>query len=236
MRPLPAGAIRPVRESSFGQFSDGVIIGAAPNPTGVAQEDTLPHVRAWAARYKEYGLVVLGVHTPEFSFEEDIDNVRRSVRAMGIEYPIAVDSDRAIWQQSGALCVAWWRVEEHASDLSAPSGSAAESVGPQLRVDGQGRSRRPEVAGGRIAYRFHARDLHLILGPAARGTSVRFRVFIDGQPAGVARGTDVDDRGDGTVAEQRLYQLVRQPGPVHERVFEIEFLNPGVEAFAFTFG
>ena len=88
------------------------------------------------------------------------------------------------------------------------------------------------VAGGRIAYRFHARDLHLILGPAARGTSVRFRVVIDGQPAGVAGGTDVDDRGDGAVAEQRLYQLVRQPGPVYERLFEIEFLDPGVEAFA----
>jgi len=92
------------------------------------------------------------------------------------------------------------------------------------------------VAGGRIAYRFHARDLHLILGPAARGTSVRFRVFLDGQPAGAARGSDVDGRGDGTVAEQRLYQLVRQSGPVDERLFEIEFLDPGVEAFAFTFG
>jgi hypothetical protein len=92
------------------------------------------------------------------------------------------------------------------------------------------------VAGGRIAYRFHARDLHLILGPAARGTSVRFRVFVDGQPAGLARGTDVDDRGDGSVTDQRLYQLVRQTGPIQERLFEIEFLDPGVEAFAFTFG
>ena len=92
------------------------------------------------------------------------------------------------------------------------------------------------VAGGRIAYRFHARDLHLILGPATRGSSVRFRVFIDGQPAGQAHGTDVDDNGHGRVSEQRLYQLIRQTGPVQERQFEIEFLDSDVEAFAFTFG
>jgi hypothetical protein len=92
------------------------------------------------------------------------------------------------------------------------------------------------AAGGRIAYRFHARDLHLILGPAARGTSVRFRVFIDEQPAGHARGSDVDDNGHGRVSDQRLYQLIRQTGPIHERQFEIEFLDSGVEAFAFTFG
>ena len=92
------------------------------------------------------------------------------------------------------------------------------------------------VAGGRIAYRFHARDLHLILGPATRGGSVRFRVFIDGQPVGAAHGTDVDDKSYGRVSEQRLYQLIRQSGPIAERPFEIEFLDSGVEAFAFTFG
>jgi len=274
----------------------------------------LPHVRAWAARYKEYGLVVLGVHTPEFSFEEDIDNVRRSVRAMGIEYPIAVDNDRAIWH---GFANHYWpalyfvdstgQVREHHfgegkyeqletkirklltdagnrvdgppatvnahgveveadwASLKSPEtyighSKAAHFVSPggasrntpqtyrlpadlrlnQWALSGEWTVKAEaavlNVAGGRIAYRFHARDLHLILGPAARGTSVRFRVFIDGQPAGVARGTDVDDRGDGTVAEQRLYQLVRQPGPVHARLFEIEFLDPGVEAFAFTFG
>jgi hypothetical protein len=89
---------------------------------------------------------------------------------------------------------------------------------------------------GRIAYRFHARDLHLVMGPAAQGTSVRFRVLIDGQPPGAAHGIDVDDQGNGTVTEQRLYQLIRQPKPVADRQFEIEFLDPGVEAFAFTFG
>jgi hypothetical protein len=89
---------------------------------------------------------------------------------------------------------------------------------------------------GRIAYRFHARDLHLVMGPAARGSSVRFRVLIDGQPPGAAHGIDVDDRGGGAVTEQRLYQLIRQPKPIADRQFEIEFLDPGLEAFAFTFG
>jgi hypothetical protein len=89
---------------------------------------------------------------------------------------------------------------------------------------------------GRIAYRFHARDLHLVMGPAARGSSVRFRVLIDGQPPGAAYGADVDPQGNGTIAEQRLYQLVRQSKPITDRLFEIEFLDPGIEAFAFTFG
>jgi hypothetical protein len=91
-------------------------------------------------------------------------------------------------------------------------------------------------ANGRIAYRFHARDLHLVMGPAAPGTSVRFRVLIDGQPPGAAHGIDVDQQGEGTVTEQRLYQLVRQPKPIAGRQFEIEFLGSGVEAFVFTFG
>jgi hypothetical protein len=91
-------------------------------------------------------------------------------------------------------------------------------------------------ANGKIVYRFHARDLHLVMGPAARGTSVRFRVLVDGQPPGAAHGRDVDDQGNGTVTEQRLYQLVRQAKPIADREFEIEFLDPGVEAFAFTFG
>jgi hypothetical protein len=91
-------------------------------------------------------------------------------------------------------------------------------------------------ANGRIAYRFHARDLNLVMGPAARGTSVRFRVFIDGRPPGEAFGSDADSQGNGTVTDQRLYQLIRQPKPIADRQFEIEFLDAGVEAFAFTFG
>ena len=90
--------------------------------------------------------------------------------------------------------------------------------------------------GGRIAYRFHARDLHLVMGPSAPGTSVPFRVLIDGRPPGAAHGTDVDELGNGTVSEQRLYQLIRQQKPIADRLFEIEFLNPGAEAYAFTFG
>jgi thioredoxin family protein len=89
---------------------------------------------------------------------------------------------------------------------------------------------------GGIAYRFHARDLHLVMGPAAPGASVRFRVLIDGQPPGAAHGSDIDEQGYGTVTEQRLYQLIRQPKPIVDRQFEIEFLDQGVEAFAFTFG
>jgi hypothetical protein len=92
------------------------------------------------------------------------------------------------------------------------------------------------TANGRIAYRFHARDLHLVMGPPARGTSVRFRVLIDGRPPGEAFGTDVDEQGSGTVTDQRLYQLIRQPGHIADRQFEIEFLDTGVEAYAFTFG
>ena len=91
-------------------------------------------------------------------------------------------------------------------------------------------------ANGQIVYRFHARDLHLVMGPAVRGTSVRFRVLIDGQPPGAAHGSDVDEQGNGTVTEPRLYQLIRQPKPIADRQFEIEFLDAGVEAFAFTFG
>jgi len=91
-------------------------------------------------------------------------------------------------------------------------------------------------AGGRIAYRFHARDLHLVMGPTAEGAQVRFRVLIDGQPPGAAHGVDVDDQGRGTVAEQRLHQLIRQPGPITDRTFEIAFLDPDVQAYAFTFG
>lgn len=91
-------------------------------------------------------------------------------------------------------------------------------------------------APGRIAYRFHARDLHLVMGPAARGTPVRFRVLIDGKPPGADHGVDVDADGNGTAVDQRLYQLIRQPGPIADREFEIQFLDPGVEAFVFTFG
>jgi thiol-disulfide isomerase/thioredoxin len=276
---------------------------------------TLPYVRAWAEKYNNQGLVVIGVHSPEFAFEKDVDNVRRAAKDMRVDYPIAVDSDHAVWR---ALNNEYWpalyfvdaqgRIRHHQfgegdyeqseriiQQLLAEAGNAG--VGRDLvTVDVRGAEaaadwgalKSPEnyvgfdrtenfaspggpvldkhrvyavpaklklnhwaLSGdwtmekqltvlnkpnGRIAYRFHARDLHLVMGPAARGTSVRFRVLIDGHPPGAAHGVDVDGQGNGTVTEQRLYQLIRQPNPIADRQFEIEFLDPGVEAFAFTFG
>jgi thiol-disulfide isomerase/thioredoxin len=276
---------------------------------------TLPYVRAWAEKYKGQGLAVVGVHTPEFEFEKDGDNVRRALKEMGVAYPVAVDNDYAIWsafdnrywpalyfadaqgrvrhhhfgegeyeqsegviQQllaeagagggSGELVSVEGRGIEAAADwgslkspenyvgygraenFASPGGAAADErrdyAAPaqlglnQWALAGDWTVGRGAVvlnkAGGRIACRFHARDLHLVMGPASRGKSVRFRVALDGQAAGAAHGGDVDEQGNGTVTEQRLYQLVRQPKPVTDRRFEIEFLDPGAEAFAFTFG
>ncbi len=276
---------------------------------------TLPYVRAWAEKYKDQGLVVIGVHAPEFAFEKDINNVRSAVKAMQVEYPVAVDNEHVIWR---AFKNQYWpalyfidsqgRVRHHhfgegsyeqsemiiqellaeagmggidrepvsvdARGIEAPADwgslkSAENYVGyertqsfaspggavldkprmyelpARLRLNEWGLSGdwtvKKETAvlnkpNGSIAYRFHARDLHLVMGPAAPGTSVRFRVLIDGQPPGAAHGIDVDEQGYGTVTEQRLYQLIRQPKPIADRHFQIEFLSPGVEAFAFTFG
>ena len=276
---------------------------------------TLPYVRAWAEKYKNQGLVVIGVHSPEFTFEKNIDNVRRAAKEMRVDYPIAIDSDFAIWR---ALKNQYWpalyivdaqgRIRHHQfgegeydrserviQQLLAEAGRSGfshelvsvDARGAEVAAD-WGDLRSPEnyvgyertenfaspggavlakrrvyaapaklklnhwaLAGdwtmqkqatvlnkpnGRIAYRFHARDLHLVMGPAVRGTAVRFRVLIDGRMPGAAHGIDVDDQGNGTVSEQRLYQLIRQQNPIADRQFEIEFLDPGVEAFAFTFG
>jgi len=276
---------------------------------------SLPYVRGWAGKYKEQGLVVIGVHTPEFRFEKEGDNVRRAVKDMKIDFPIAIDNDYAIWRAFDnhywpALYVidAQGRIRHHQfgeggyekseriiQQLLSEAGitgisdqlAAVDARGVEAEADwahlkspenylGHERTQnfvspgravvdKPRVyaaparvklndwalsgdwtvkkdaillnkASGRIAYRFHARDLHLVMGPAVRGASVRFRVLIDGQPPGAAHGIDVDDQGNGTVAEQRLYQLIRQPSPIADRQFEIEFLDPGLEAFAFTFG
>jgi thiol-disulfide isomerase/thioredoxin len=265
---------------------------------------TLPHVRAWSERYKNQGLVVIGVHTPEFPFEHNVDNVRRAAKDMRVDYPIAIDSDYAVWR---AFNNEYWpalyfvdargRIRHHEfgegnyeqSEMIIQAllrDAGVTGLGDELvSVDARGAevpadwaslkspenylgSERTEnfeaggvptrlslnhwalsgdwtigkqatalnTAGGRITYRFHARDLHLVMGPAARGTSVRMRVRIDGQPPGASHGADVDDQGSGKVSEQRLHQLIRQPKPIIDRTFEIEFLDPGVEAFAFTFG
>jgi thiol-disulfide isomerase/thioredoxin len=276
---------------------------------------TLPYVRAWAEKYQDQGLVVLGVHTPEFAFEKNLDNVHRAVKELNVAFPIAVDNDYAVWRAfdnnywpalyfvdakghilhhhfgegdyeqsekviqqllaeagrggsdrtlvsvngAGIEAAAEWaslkspenyvgydRTENFASlggaafdqphvyaapkrlGLNQWALSGDWTVGKQAMVSNQ--------AKGRIVYRFHARDLHLVMGPVAPGTSVRFRVLIDGQPPGAAHGLDVDAQGYGTVIEQRLYQLIRQPKPISDRELEIEFLDPGVAVFAFTFG
>ena len=276
---------------------------------------TLPYVRAWADKYRDQGLVVIGVHAPEFAFEKNLNNVRSAVKDMRIGHPVAVDNDHSIWR---AFRNQYWpalyfidaqgRVRHHhfgeggyeqsemiIQQLLAEAGAdgvsreavAVNGQGLEAAADwaslksgenylGYGRTenfaspggavldkprmyQRParlrlnewalsgdwtvkngatelNKPNGSIAYRFHARDVHLVMGPAAPGTSVRFRVLVDGRPPGAAHGLDVDEQGYGTVAEQRLYQLIRQPKPIADRQFEIEFLGPGVEAFAFTFG
>ena len=275
----------------------------------------LPYVRAWAEKYKDQGLVVIGVHTPEFAFERDVENVRWAAKDMRVDYPIAIDNDYSIWrafnnsywpalyfvdaqgnirhhqfgegeyEQSemilqqlleeagnggighelvsvdarGAEAAADWGSlktpenylgYERTENFASPGGAVLDTrrvyaTPERLRLNHWALSGDWTVekqatvlnkANGRIAYRFHARDLHLVMGPAARGTSVRFRVLIDGQPPGAAHGIDVDDQGNGTVIEQRLYQLIRQPKPIADRQFEIEFLDSGVEAYCFTFG
>jgi len=276
---------------------------------------SLPYVRAWAEKYKDQGVVVIGVHTPEFSVEHDIVRVARAAKEMKVEYPIAIDNDYAIWrafqnQYWPALYIVdaqgqiryhrfgegdYEQSERVIQQLLAETGRggighdlvAVEARGAEAPAD-WGSLRSPEnylgydrtenfasrggavsdrqhlyavpehlslnhwalvgdwtmgkqatvlkQANGRIVYRFHARDLHLVMGPAARGPSVRFRVRIDGQAPGPAHGSDVDEQGNGAVTESRLYQLIRQPGTITDRQFEIEFLDPGVEVFAFTFG
>ena len=265
---------------------------------------TLPYVRAWAEKYQGRGLVVIGVHTPEYGFEHDLDNVRRAVKDMHVDYPVAVDNDYAIWNGfDNKYWPALYFIDAKGVIRHHQFGEGeydeAETVIQKLLMEtgvgGIGRDvvtpdargievaadwddlRSPEnylgsertegfvsnrdaaklglnewtVAGtwtigrhvvtlneanGRIVSRFHARDLHMVLGPAAKETSVRFRVRIDGQVPGRAHGIDVDEQGQGAVTQQRLYQLIRQSRPIADRQFEIEFLDPGVEAFAFTFG
>jgi thiol-disulfide isomerase/thioredoxin len=281
---------------------------------------TLPYVRAWDEKYRNQGLVVIGVHAPEFAFEKNINNVRWAVKEMRVGYPVAVDSEHVIWrafknqywpalyfidaqgrvrhehfgegsyEQSEMIiqrllneaggggigdglvsvdargleaAADWGSLKspenyvgfERTQNFASPGGALLDKprmyeLPARLRLNEWALSGDWTVkketaalnkANGSIAYRFHARDLHLVmgpaaLGPAAPGTSVRFRVLIDGRPPGAAHGIDVDEQGYGTVIEQRLYQLIRQPKPIADRQFQIEFLGPGVEAFAFTFG
>ena len=275
---------------------------------------SIPYVRAWAEKYKNQGLVVIGVHSPEFAFEKNLDNVRKAVKDLKIDYPVAVDNHYAIWRAFGNE---YWpahyffdgqgRLRHHhfgegeydesekviqqllaeagasgvLKDLVSVDARGAEAAAdtdniespetyvgykraenfssPEAVVQDQPRSysappnlglNQWALAGdwtieqeravanqpdARIAYRFRARDLHLVLGPND-GKPVRFRVLIDGKPPGADHGVDTDADGNGTITEERLYQLVRQTKSVAERQFEIEFLDPGAQAFAFTFG
>jgi thiol-disulfide isomerase/thioredoxin len=275
----------------------------------------LPYVRAWAERYDGDGLVVIGVHTPEFSFEHDIENIRRAAEVMQVRYPIAVDSDYAIWR---AFDNQYWpalyfadaqgRIRHHhfgegdyeRSELvvrqlleeagirgGGEGSSAVDAGGVEAGADwdalgspetyvGYARAERlastsdpvldrshtyaapaslglnqwalsgdwmlgseaAELSGaeGRIAYRFQARDVNLVLGSIDRANPVRLRVLVDGRPPGAAHGVDVDEEGNGAVVEPRLYQLVRQPLPVAEHTLEVTFLDPGAQAYVFTFG
>src|SRR6185312_9047202 len=277
---------------------------------------SLPYIEAWAQKYKDQGLVVIGVHSPEFAFERDAANVRKAVGDLKLTFPVAVDSNLRIWR---AFNNQYWPadyfidaqgqirfhhfgegeygeservIQELLADAHhqavGPSGSlvAVDGTGAEAPADAR-EIRSPETyigyergerfasperlktdatftyseplrptlnqwglagswnvgawraqlekAPGRIVYRFHARDLHLVLG-SANGKPIRFRVTIDGTPPGADHGADCDAQGNGVVTFHRLYQLVRQKGTVEDRTFTIEFLDPGVQAFSFTFG
>ncbi len=275
---------------------------------------TVPYVRAWAEKYKDQGLVVIGVHAPEFAFEKKIDNVKKAISDFQIGYPVAVDNNFKIWR---AFQNSYWpahyfidangqiryhhfgegdydKSEKIIQDLLAEAGSLKadneaikpDATGAQVAPDlGNIRSSEtyigyqraanfvspeglngdtaqdyttaeprlnewglagnwtvgPEQAtlnqqGGAITYRFMARDLHLVLGPGADGKPVRFQVKVDGKVPGENHGADANADGNGTVTQTRLYQMVRQAGDIKERTFEVRFLDPGVEAFVFTFG
>lgn len=280
---------------------------------------TLPYLRAWAERYKDAGLVVIGVHAPEFPFEHDLENVRQAARDMRIAYPIAQDNDFAIWrgfdnhywpalylfdvdgnirhhhfgegeytrseimiqrllaetgvggiavgedlvadsvEPQGAEVAADWSTlkspetycgYQQAAGFTSPGGLVkderrAYAAPSRLRLNQWALAGdwtiRPQatvlnVAGGRIVFRFYARDLNLAMGPVTRGTPIRFRLLLDGEAPGSAHGDDVDAQGNGTASDQRLYQLIRQPMPIADRQFEIEFFDPGMQACVFTFG
>jgi thiol-disulfide isomerase/thioredoxin len=276
---------------------------------------TLPYVRAWAEKYRDDGLVVIGAHSPEFPFEHDLEKIQSALEGMGVDYPIAVDNEFAVWR---AFDNAYWpalyfidaegRIRHHhfgeedyerservIQQLLAEAGSddvdedlvSVEPDGVCLAADWDtlgspetyvGYARAAGFAspgglepdrsrvyvepsqlelnqwalfgdwtvwkqittlnepGGRIVHRFHGRDLNLVLGSREDGAPMRFVVLIDGEPPNGARGLDVDERGDGTVSQERLYQLIRQDGPITERIFEITFIDGGAQAYVFTFG
>ncbi|HVI55929.1 MAG TPA: redoxin domain-containing protein [Luteibacter sp.] len=275
----------------------------------------LPYLRAWAARYQAQGLVVIGVQSPEFAFEQRLDSIRDAVSRQAIRFPIAIDNGHRVWT---AFQNEYWpaiylidakgRIRYHRfgegdydlteraiQQLLAEAGASDVDRSP-VSVRGEGVEAAPDwdnvkspetylgyarterfvspggpvqdtrhaykapasldlndwalvgewtmgaeattvrKANGQLLFRFHARDLHLVAGPATRGAPAHIRVRIDGKPPGSSHGADTDDQGNGTIDGHRLYQLIRQKAPIEDRTVEIEFLDPGVEVFAFTFG
>lgn len=274
---------------------------------------TLPNVRAWSEKYKDKGLVVIGIHTPEFSFERDVDNVKWAASDMNIAFPVVIDNEFELWNGfSNQYWPAMYFIDgkghvrhtefgegnydqseriiqmllkesgfDNISDENVPvtpTGAEVQADWANLKSNenylGYGRTvnfasgsimkGRPfyyhipkalrlnqwslegdwtigeqsiatnEVK-GKLRYRFHARDLHIVMGGKNKD-SVRFRVLIDGKPPGSSHGTDIDNDGNGIIGQTRMYQLIRQQGPVTEHEFEIEFIDPGAEAFSVTFG
>jgi cytochrome c biogenesis protein CcdA/thiol-disulfide isomerase/thioredoxin len=275
---------------------------------------SIPYVRAWAEKYRDHGLVVIGVHAPEFAFERNVDNVKNAIATLKIGYPVAIDNEYKIWR---AFENEYWpahyfidadgKVRHHhfgegdyaeserviqkllaeagnknvPLDIAMVNASGAEAASKKSDVDspetyigynrgdhfvspggvvqdeshayaagepqlnewslvgkwtvGEERAQL-DAQDGSIVYRFHARDLHLVLGPSVEGNKIRFRVTIDGKAPGEAHGMDADAEGNGVVTTQRLYQLIRAPEPIADHTFEIRFLDPGVQAYAFTFG
>jgi thiol-disulfide isomerase/thioredoxin len=276
---------------------------------------TLPYVRAWAEKYRQQGLIVIGVHTPEFSFEKDTNNVRRAIKELNIGFPVAIDNNYAVWfafrneywpalyfidargrirhyhfgegsydtserviqqlldemgvagvpQDLVALTLTGAEAPADLANLESPEtyldyqrthnfvspgGPVADRQHVYFRPETLGLNEwalagdwtmqpeadRSNTSGGLLVCRFHARDLNLVMGPAIPGGSIRFRVRIDGEPPGDGHGADIVGSGEGTITEQRMYQLIHQPGAITDRTIEIEFLNSGVEVFDFTFG
>jgi hypothetical protein len=276
---------------------------------------TLSYVRAWAGRYADQGLVTVGVHTPEFPFERDVDNVREAAHDLDVGYPIALDPEYAVWD---AFDNRYWpavyiadaegRIRHHhfgeggydeceraikqllreagrddvgeelvsvspqgfeaqadwaslespetyvgyrqGSNFASPGGAAFDEPSTYTVPDAlhrnawalsgdwtvEGRATVLNRADGRIVFRFHARDVNLVMATHERGSSIPFSVLVDGAPPGASHGLDVDEEGNGTLVRPRLYQLVREQGPITDRTFEIAFAAPGAEAYVFTFG
>jgi thiol-disulfide isomerase/thioredoxin len=258
---------------------------------------TLPYLRAWYERYRDHGLIIVGVHAPEFGFEHELENVRRAASELGVGYPVVIDNDFTIWrsfenhywpalylvdgdgrirfhhfgeegyEETERTIQQLLGVDEELARVDASGLAEAADWGalksPETYLGSARATRRSDpqpnglalnqwalagewslskeaavldAAAGSIAYRFEGRDLNLVLAPPTSGAPLRFTVLLEGEPPSDAHGLDVDESGQGTLAEPRMYQLIRQRGPIRQRTFEITFHGPGARAYVFTFG